>query len=327
MKTNIPIFTTMLTLTSLISLTSTNSFFVWTMLELNMLSFIPLLSTSNSTPETEASIKYIIPQAFASSLFMTSTILMNLTPNFNILTTLALIMKLGGAPLHTWFPAVMQSTNLPASLILTTWQKLAPLLLMTTKELSFTPAITLSAITSAMWGSMAGLNQTNLLKLMAFSSINHLGWLMMASLFNPLTAGLYLLLYSLTVFPIFIILNYLNTKSYNMTILKFQTTQQWLTIILMMLSLAGLPPMPMFMMKLQVITLMISKPMLIQLTIMLLGTTISLYFYLSLTISLMLNQITSLTTPTTTKSPNSLLHTTLLILQLTATPIFLMSIP
>nr|QTA71708.1 NADH dehydrogenase subunit 2 [Hyriopsis bialata] len=323
MKANTPIFISMLILTSLTSMTSTNSFFTWAMLELNMLSFIPLIQTSNSMTATEASIKYIIPQSFASSLFMTSTLLMSLTPQSNILSTLALIMKVGGAPMHTWFPTVLQHTNLLAGMTLTTWQKLAPLLLMTTKELSYTPIITLSAITSALWGSMAGLNQTHLLKLMAFSSINHLSWLMMTSLFNPLILAIYLFLYSMTVSPIFLILNSLNTKLYNITVLKPQTTQQQLLIILLMLSLAGLPPLPMFLAKLQLLTLMISKPMFIQLTIMLLSTTISLYFYLSLAMLLMLNQITSLTSTEVNPLSNHTLFISSTLIQLTTTLILL----
>nr|QTA71682.1 NADH dehydrogenase subunit 2 [Physunio superbus] len=282
-------FVLLLLLSTMISLTTSNSFLIWAMLELNMLSFIPIIHITDSNTEAETSVKYIIPQAFGSSLLMTSIILMTATQHSNFLGTLALTMKLGSAPFHSWFPPIMASANLFASFILATWQKLAPLLLLTSEQFAYSPLITTLSISSAIWGSVAGLNQTNLLKLLAFSSINHLGWLMMASLLNSLTQTLYLMFYSLSLLPAFLVMKTSNTKTYMITTVELSTNVKMPILTVSLLSLSGLPPMSMFMMKLPIIMMMASKSMSIQLLLMLMSATISLYFYLSLMMPLWLN--------------------------------------
>nr|QDH07397.1 NADH dehydrogenase subunit 2 [Microcondylaea bonellii] len=316
MSAKTPTFALLLITSTLLTTLSMNTLFVWVMLELNMLAFIPLMHTNNSTLETEASIKYLIPQLFASSLFMAAILLMPMTPNSKMLTTAALIMKLGSVPLHTWFPIVMQSINLIPGFILTTWQKLAPILLLTTPNLAFTPMVILSAVMSAMWGSLAGLNQTNLLKLMAFSSINHLSWLLMASLFNPMIPLIYLVFYSASALPIFTYLQTPTIKTYNTTLLPPPNNFTQLTLITSMLSLASLPPLAMFLNKLPIIMLMVkANELIMPLMALLLSSAISLYFYLSLVIMLTLNFNTS--PNPALQNPLSTLKSTLYIISMT----------
>nr|APA19205.1 NADH dehydrogenase subunit 2 [Solenaia oleivora] len=323
MKT--PVFALLLITSTLLVTVSNNALFAWAMLELNMLAFIPLMHTNNSTLETEGSIKYLIPQSFGSGLFMASILLMPTTPNSKMLSTIALVLKLGGAPLHNWFPIVMQSINLIPGFILATWQKLAPLLLLSTPHLAYTPLIILSAILSAMWGSMAGLTQTNLLKLMAFSSINHLSWLMMASMFNPPIALIYLTSYSLSALPIFMYMQTPLVKTYNTTLSPPLNNYSQVAMLTSMLSLASLPPLLMFLNKLPIITLMTNNKLLMPLTTLLLSAAISLYFYLSLVIMLTLN-FNSSSKPTSMKDLSTIeltVYTLSTILQGLALPLWL----
>nr|ALQ78698.1 NADH dehydrogenase subunit 2 [Potomida littoralis] len=309
---------------TLLALSSSNAMFAWMMLELNMLTFIPLIKTNDSTAETEASIKYLIPQSFGSSLFMTSILLMTLTPHSKALATTALILKLGGVPLHSWFPMVMQSISPATGLILTTWQKVAPLLLLTSPHLTYSPIVITSSLMSALWGSVAGLNQTNLLKLMAFSSINHLGWLMMASLFSPLIPTLYLSAYSLSALPIFTYMQTPLVKTYNTTLTPPLNSYTQLTLITNLLSLAGMPPLSMFMSKLPIILLM-AQNLVLPLALLLMSAMVSLYFYLSLSIMMTLNlnsppELTNKSTPQTT---TLIVYTTSLLFQFSALPLWL----
>nr|AGO02025.1 NADH dehydrogenase subunit 2 [Solenaia carinata] len=302
MSAKMPTFTFMVIMSTMLVAVSTNTLFVWVMLELNMLTFIPMMHTSNSTLETESSIKYLIPQSFGSGLFMAAMLFMPITTNSKILSTTALIMKLGGAPLHSWFPITMQSINLIPGFILTTWQKLAPLVLLTIPHLAHTPLIIFSAIMSALWGSMAGLSQTNLLKLMAFSSINHLSWLMMASTFNLTITLIYLMSYSLSALPVFLYMQTPKIMTYKTTLSPPLDNHTQLALIMSVLSLASLPPLAMFLNKLPIIALMTkTNKLLMPLSLLLLGATISLYFYLSLVIMLTLN-FNSLHKPTYTKN-------------------------
>jgi len=89
-----------------------------------------------------------------------------------------LLLKRGAAPFHFWFPNVIEGLSWINSLILITWQKIAPLIL--TSYIIINKIILISVILSIIIGSLGGLNQTSLRKLMAFSSINHLGWILSA---------------------------------------------------------------------------------------------------------------------------------------------------
>nr|APA19192.1 NADH dehydrogenase subunit 2 [Parvasolenaia rivularis] len=324
MKTKMPTFSLMLMMSTLLATMSTNTLLVWMMLELNMLTFIPLMTSNNSTTETESSIKYLIPQMFASGLFMTSILMATVTPNSNILSTVALITKLGGAPLHAWFPTVMQSTNLNSSFILATWQKLAPTLLLTNPQLSHTPMMTFFAVVSALWGSLAGLNQTNLLKLMAFSSISHLGWLLIASMFNSVLPLIYLMSYSMSALPIFMHMQNPHIKTYNTTTLSPLNNYTQTSFIVSMLSLAGLPPLAMFLNKLPIIILMTSTTSLLTpLIALIVSTMISLYFYLSLAIMMTLNSTSKQTTKTTLSNMKSTMYAISMMFQCSALPLWL----
>nr|QDH07371.1 NADH dehydrogenase subunit 2 [Chamberlainia hainesiana] len=274
---------------SLLTIMSNNILMVWMMLELNSLTFIPLIQTNKSTSEVEASINYLTPQTFASGVLMASIMLAPLIQDYSkMLASTALLMKLGAAPLHAWFPSVMQSIGLAQGFILMTWQKLAPLMLLSVNQLSHTHAITMSATISAIWGSIAGLNQTNLLMLMTFSSITHLSWPLMALLMNPQISLLYLICYTLTILPIFMYLSSPISLTHHMITTLTTNKYSNISVIIHLLSLGGLPPLAMFSAKLPIITIM-STSMAPILAILLVGTGISLYFYLIIIITISLN--------------------------------------
>nr|AGG19443.1 NADH dehydrogenase subunit 2 [Sinohyriopsis cumingii] len=299
---------------------------MWMMLELNTLTFIPLMQSTKSTTSVETSIKYLIPQTFASGLLMTSIILANTAMHSNMLATTALLLKLGSVPFHGWFPAVMQSINLTPGFTLMTWQKVAPLLLLTTPELCHPYTLMFSATLSALWGSIAGLNQTNLLSLMTFSSIAHLSWLLMGSLFNPLISLMYLILYSLTILPIFISMRSPLSTTHRTAMATTTYKQPDAALILWLLSLASLPPFAMFSAKLPIITLT-TKLTVLPLIFLLLSTSISLYFYLSLSITFMfsfLSQSKLTIKPNDNKKPWEM---TLMLLQLSTLPLNLVVLP
>nr|UWM10849.1 NADH dehydrogenase subunit 2 [Pseudocuneopsis capitata] len=288
MNAKIPMFILLLMATTFFTIITTNSMFAWVMMELNMLTFTPLICLQKSTTtEADISLKYLIPQSFASSLFMISIIMTTLSPYSNILASTALLMKAGSVPLHTWFPAVMYSINMMAGTILMTWQKIIPLFLLSIPQLSFTPLVLMSAALSALWGSVAGLNQTNIISMLTFSSIAHLSWLILASLLSLKVLCLYLTSYVLTLLPILSMMNMSNEKAHKTIMCSTMEKYPQATFILNLLSLAGLPPLAMFSSKIPIIILM-SKMMTV-LVFMLISTAISLYFYMAIIFTTMFN--------------------------------------
>nr|YP_003354968.1 NADH dehydrogenase subunit 2 [Venustaconcha ellipsiformis]ACQ91037.1 NADH dehydrogenase subunit 2 [Venustaconcha ellipsiformis] len=276
-----------LLMSTLLATSSSNMLFVWLMMELNTLSFIPIIMVTHDITETETSIKYLIPQTLGSNLFLVSSFLIYTQIQSSPLASIALLLKAGSAPIHMWFPPVMHSINLMAGFIMLTWQKVMPLSLLTNHELAYPPIIIASAMMSALWGSIAGLNQTNLMTLMSFSSINHLGWLLMGSTINLTMTMNYLSAYTLTLTPIYLFMQTHMTKTHSkfMTSLTINNHYQ-LILMLTLLSMAGMPPMAMFVVKLPIMIAIMTKSLTTTLMPLILSTSISLYFYLSLTLTL-----------------------------------------
>nr|YP_010155458.1 NADH dehydrogenase subunit 2 [Haemagogus spegazzinii]QQX45038.1 NADH dehydrogenase subunit 2 [Haemagogus spegazzinii] len=293
------IFFIMLILGSLITISSNSWLGAWMGLEINLLSFIPLMNESKKNLMTsESSLKYFLTQAFASSILLFAIILMMLffnnnwmmNNNFNDLLILStLLLKSGAAPFHFWFPGVMEGLNWINSLILMTWQKIAPLMLISyNMNYNF---FLISIILSMIIGALGGLNQTSLRKLMAFSSINHLGWMLMAMMNNELLWFSYFMLYSILSMSIILMFNNFKLFHFNQ-MFNFSLINPLIKffMFLNLLSLGGLPPFLGFLPKWLVIQNLIELNQIFLLFISVCLTLITLYYYLRMSYSIyMLN--------------------------------------
>nr|YP_010701996.1 NADH dehydrogenase subunit 2 [Brachytarsina amboinensis]WCL18784.1 NADH dehydrogenase subunit 2 [Brachytarsina amboinensis] len=114
----------------------------------------------------------------------------------NMMMISSLMMKLGSAPFHYWFIDVMENISWNNNLILMTWQKLAPLILI---SYMMNKIIIIYIILSLMISTIKGINQTSIRKLMAYSSVNNLSW-MLSSMNNHKLMMIYFLIYSLMSF-------------------------------------------------------------------------------------------------------------------------------
>nr|YP_009178632.1 NADH dehydrogenase subunit 2 [Bactrocera arecae]ALF36400.1 NADH dehydrogenase subunit 2 [Bactrocera arecae] len=274
---------------TLITISSNSWLGAWMGLEINLLSFIPLMNGNNLT-STEASLKYFLTQAMASAVLLFAIMMMYLN-NYpviqdssfynNLMIISSLLLKSGAAPFHFWFPNVMEGLSWMNALTLMTWQKIAPLMLIsyTTQNTFIFMAIVASTIT----GSLGGLNQTSLRKLMAFSSINHLGWMLAAMQANESMWCIYFSFYTFLSFSLTFMfnnfkmfhINQLFNSFFSSKILKF-------ILFLNLLSLGGLPPFIGFLPKWLVIQLLVLKSQYMLMTIMTVMTLITLFFYLRL---------------------------------------------
>nr|QUJ10055.1 NADH dehydrogenase subunit 2 [Tubifex tubifex] len=304
---------TTMVVSTMMAILSSNWFLAWIAMEINLISFIPLMNMTKSNQEAEASVKYFLAQAIGSALMLLSSMSLWSMPSMNTLWPLLLIMsmliKLGAAPLHFWYPSVMTSLSWSGALLLTTWQKLAPLALLSYAawpQPSNSHILAMCAALNAMIGGILGMNQSHIRTLLAYSSITHMGWMMGALLvMTPHLTMTYFSLYVVIVSPMFILLNSLSVNTsaqvMKMTSLSLASSSM---LILLLLSLGGLPPLTGFLPKWLLIMALMSSN---SLTIipLLLGSYMNLYFYLNLAF----NMITTSTTPTVhpQKPNNSLL--------------------
>nr|QBF00380.1 NADH dehydrogenase subunit 2 [Stegana sp. 1758 JL-2019] len=273
---------------SLITVTSNSWLGAWMGLEINLLSFIPLMSDSNNLASTEASLKYFLVQALASTVLLFSIILMMMKININfeinslyitMIILSSLLLKSGAAPFHFWFPNIMENLSWMNCLLLMTWQKIAPMMLIFYTNIEI--MLFLSIILSVIIGSLGGLNQSSLRKLMAFSSINHLGWMLTALNYSELIWLIYFFLYSFLSFALIFMFNNFKIFHFNqMFSLFFNSKILKFILFFNFLSLGGLPPFLGFLPKWLVIQQLSLNSHYFLLMILMMTTLVTLFFYL-----------------------------------------------
>nr|YP_010990338.1 NADH dehydrogenase subunit 2 [Sinolapotamon palmatum]WOW98754.1 NADH dehydrogenase subunit 2 [Sinolapotamon palmatum] len=272
----------------LISISSTSWFGIWIGLELNMMSFIPLITIKTNLYLSESALKYFLIQALGSTLFITSScMLLSLPQMSSPLLLTSLLIKLGSAPFHFWFPQVMMGLNWPQAILLMTLQKIPLMIIISYLCIypNLTKIISLSAILSAMAGALGGLNTMQLRKIMAFSSINHMSWMLISISISDMFWILYFLFYSIISSTIMILLNMFQIYTLSELMKLNQTKSIHILLIpLNLLSLGGLPPFAGFLPKWMLIQLLISNKLFIPLVFLLSSSLITLYFYLRITI-------------------------------------------
>nr|CBA34944.1 NADH dehydrogenase subunit 2 [Larus dominicanus] len=278
-----------------ITISSNHWVMAWTGLEINTLAIIPLISKSHHPRAIEAAIKYFLVQAAASTLILFASMnsawhtgqwdLTQLThPTSCLLITAAIGMKLGLVPFHFWFPEVLQGSSLTTALLLSTMMKFPPITILFMTSHSLNPTLlTTMAIASAALGGWMGLNQTQIRKILAFSSIAHLGWMAIIIIYNPKLTLLTFYLYSLTTTAVFLTLNTIKAVKLSTMMTSWTKTPMLnATLMLTLLSLAGLPPLTGFLPKWLIIQELTKQEMTTAATIIAMLSLLGLFFYLRL---------------------------------------------
>ncbi|YP_006665747.1 NADH dehydrogenase subunit 2 (mitochondrion) [Hipposideros armiger] len=291
---------------TLIVMVSSHWLLIWIGFEMNMLAVIPMLMKRFNPRAMEASTKYFLTQATASMLLMLAiiinllysgqwTLTNMLDPTASTIMTLALSMKLGLSPFHFWVPEVTQGIPLSSGLILLTWQKLAPLsvLYQISPSINLDILLTISML-SIMVGGWGGLNQTQLRKILAYSSIAHMGWMTAILAYNPTMTLLNLVLYILMTTTTFMLFMY-NSSTTTLSLSHSWNKTPLITasILAMMLSLGGLPPLTGFIPKWMIIQELTKNDSIIMPTLMAITALLNLYFYMRLAYSTSLTMFPS----------------------------------
>nr|ATX74422.1 NADH dehydrogenase subunit 2 [Gehyra nana] len=300
------ILITSLSTSTIITMSSHHWMLAWLGLELNTLSILPITMKPAHPRATEATMKYFLIQALAAALILFASTMnawqtglwdiTNTTHTTTAIITLALLLKLGAAPVHLWYPEVLQGTTLNTALLISTWQKLAPLSLLYIMNTNpQNNLLLLTGLLSALLGGWAGLNQTQTRKIMAHSSIAHMGWILIALNTTPELATLTLLTYMIMTTAMFSSLNATATKTITDMGIAWSSSPTTMTLTLLTLtSLGGLPPLTGFMPKLLILNELTMKPLLPTATALALASLPSLFFYIRMAYT------TTLTTPPTT---------------------------
>nr|YP_010363577.1 NADH dehydrogenase subunit 2 [Cephalallus oberthueri]UNZ12691.1 NADH dehydrogenase subunit 2 [Cephalallus oberthueri] len=292
------LFISTLMLGTLMAISSYSCFSMWIGLEINMLSIIPLLKNHKTQYPSEAALKYFITQSLASIILLFSIVMsLNLSEFFNmnfnnyyfmLILNSSLLTKMGAAPFHAWFPEVMEGLNWWNCFIMLTWQKIAPMILIM-YNFQMTLYFSCIIIFSSLIGGILGLNQISLRKIMAYSSINHIGWMIASMLNFQFIWFIYFIIYSIITLNLIFMFKILNTfylkQLFNM--INFNKNMK-IMFIFNFLSLGGLPPFLGFFPKWLAINNLIQNKFYSISFLLITFTLITLFFYLRITFSALL---------------------------------------
>uniref|UniRef100_UPI0030E362AE NADH dehydrogenase subunit 2 n=1 Tax=Megalechis thoracata TaxID=245781 RepID=UPI0030E362AE len=305
------VFLFSLGLGTMLTFISSHWMMAWMGLEVNTIAMMPLMAQQYHPRAIEATIKYFLVQVTAAIMLLFASMLniwasgewaidcLSYQPSL-VLMTMALALKLGLAPMHFWLPSVLQGLNLTTGLILSTWQKLAPFALFIQIAPSLNPLLlTALGLLSTLIGGWAGLNQTQLRKILAYSSIAHLGWMIIILQLAPHLTIISLVIYIIMTSATFSTFKFLNTTKINTLSQTWSKTPLIASFTaLLLLSLGGLPPLTGFLPK-WLILQELTKQFPLTATIIALSALLSLYFYLRLSHTMTLTVFPSTNNTTT----------------------------
>jgi NADH-quinone oxidoreductase subunit N len=261
---------------------ATDFLIVYLGLELSVLPLYVLIAWSKEEPEgMEAALKYFLMNVIASGVFLYGISLLYgsigsfefadlrllLQPSVMALSGMVFVLvglgfKLGAVPFHMWVPDVYQGAPWAVTLWIGVIAKIAGVTLMV--RLLHTGFVDLwlshwqpllggIGILSIAFGNLVAIAQTNIRRLLAYSAIAQVGWMLLGGLAFPTSAGVssvmtYLMIdvfIALGIFGILILLRNAQIRIEKITDLSgLGRTQPWVASMLLLLcfSFAGVPP-------------------------------------------------------------------------------------
>ena len=305
----------------MIMVSSTNLMSVYLGLELQSLSLYVLAAfRRDSLKSTEAGLKYFVLGALSSGLFLYGASLVygfSGTTNFLgiskvlelegmstgllfglIFLLVGMAFKISAVPFHMWTPDVYEGSPTPVTAFFATVPKLAAIAMLTRLLFGafgdalaeWQQIIVFLSISSMLVGSIAAIGQNNIKRLMAYSSISHIGFALIglaAGTSNGLSAIIiYMLIYVIANLGVFAFI--LNMQKDGVAVtditalsLYSQTNSlRALCLSVVILSLAGLPPLVGFFGKLFIFRSAIDQGLVSLALIGGLSSVIGAYYYL-----------------------------------------------
>lgn len=298
-------------LTIFIALSSNSWFIYWLIIEINIISFIPLIN-NYKLKNFNAIISYFVVQSFSSSLFFISAFQFNLLQLdfFLYLINTSILIKLGIIPFHFWLISIRESLTFNTPLILLTIQKGIPLLII---EKFINSSLIPLFVTSSLISSILAIKYKLLKKILIFSSISHQGWILCLIIKKLNFWFSYLLLYFIIIFNIIEICRKHKLNYFSDFLKKKIKPEIKIKIIILIISLAGIPPFLGFFIKIVSIYLLIEIN-LIFIFILILSSLINLFFYIRISRSLLFINLKFFTWNNLIIKKNVLINANLIIL-------------
>jgi NADH-quinone oxidoreductase subunit N len=300
----------------------------------------PLHSKNAAKYPLEAAVKYLVLSGVASAFIVFGMALVyaqtgslsfsslldvsgsanGLSDSYSIiallLITAGMAFKLSLAPFHLWTPDVYEGSPLPATGYLATIGKAAMFVLMlrfiiTSEALSFPSIVmvfSLLAAASILAGNLLALSQDNLKRILAYSSIAHMGYLLLAVIASYSTEGsisieavtFYLLAYVIMSLGAFAVASVISSSEKEFDAVSDYRGLFWrnpwlaASFMTMLLSLAGIPLTIGFIGKFYLFLAGVEAGLWVLLAVLVIGSGIGLYYYLRIVYQMLMPEDESL---------------------------------
>ncbi len=293
-------------------------------MELQSLSLYILVSFSRDDfTSSEAGVKYFIIGSLSTCIFLFGTSLvyglvgstsfneisvfmsdLYATPTMLIVGLIfilvSLSLKISAAPFHMWTPDVYQGAPSIITTLLSTLPKIAAfgvlirLLVYPFGEIivDWGKILIILSISSMLIGSLGALRQTDLKRLMAYSTINHIGFILMGLIPGSedgiTSICIYLIFYITMNLGIFLFILNMQRDQVSVTSIKDLSglyRSQPLTagcVSIILFSMAGIPPMAGFIGKLIILNIVIDNNLFFLAVIAVLTSVIAAFYYIRL---------------------------------------------
>lgn len=205
--------------------------------------------------------------------------------------------KFGAAPFHMWVPDVYDGSPTSATLFLSTAPKLAAFALairlldaaLPSLSVSWGEVLIVIAILSMAIGNFIAIAQSNIKRLLAYSSIAHMGYMILglcAGRWGYAAALFYVITYALMTLGSFGLIALLGRMGFEANEIEdfagLNNRNPWLAFMMMLLmfSLAGVPPLVGFIAKLGIIEALIDAHLVWLAVLAVLFSIVGAYYYI-----------------------------------------------
>jgi NADH-quinone oxidoreductase subunit N len=311
------------TLGMMVMISAHSFLLVYLGLELLSLSLYAMIAFNrNSASAPEAAMKYFVLGAMASGLLLYGiSIFYGITGTLDIdqvsasvnsqmglhpvalsfaltFIVVGLCFKLGAVPFHMWLPDIYQGSPTSVTLFIGTAPKIAGFAMairllvdgLGDLQVDWSQMLTVLAIASMALGNIIAIAQTNFKRMLAYSTISHVGFILLGLLSTTAngyaSAMFYTITYALTAAVAFGVLMVLNRKGCEAEDIShlagLNDSNPWYAALLAiaMFSMAGVPPTVGFYAKLSVLQAVIQVDLLWLAVVAVLFSVIGLFYYL-----------------------------------------------
>ena len=310
---------------SFVLISSDNFLTAFIGLELQSLSlYLMAAFNTKNLKSNEAGIKYFSLGALSSGFLLfgismiyydTGSFYMQNLNNFTTiseiglsLVLISLFFKVSAAPFHIWTPDVYEGSPTISTLFFASLPKFASLIFLfrVYQELNISGIQSLNYIfqivcaISLLVGVYGAITQKVIKRLLAFSSINHIGFMLLGIMsyqfMSEGTVFFYLIIYLITTFGIFAVLLNLRTvegeftKISQLNGLRFTSNSKSISMLVFFFSLAGIPPFAGFFAKFFILSASITDGFFFLSIVAVLSSVIAAFYYLTIIKNMFFNK-------------------------------------